>query len=83
VTLEIVVDERPLAALSEKAAVTVSIPIESPREEIFVRVEFSETELRQQVKAAGGRWNAERKMWRLTRAQASALGLSARIEKDG
>jgi hypothetical protein len=38
-----------------------------PPAEDLVRIEFGETALRNQVKEAGGRWDAKLKLWRLPR----------------
>lgn len=45
----------------------------------FVRIGFNEEELRNVVKAAGGIWASERKLWRLPHAVAHAMGLARRI----
>jgi hypothetical protein len=52
-----------------------------PPANVFVRIAYGETELRQKVKSAGGQWHPERKLWRLPRAKARTLGLMRRIEK--
>ncbi len=44
-----------------------------------LRVAWQELELRQRVKAAGGRWEAERRVWELSREAALGLGLEDRI----
>lgn len=46
---------------------------------LAVRVEYAETEVRQAVKAAGGRWNGVRKVWELRYDQVIHLGLAERI----
>jgi len=46
---------------------------------VYVRVRFEEQELRQQVKAAGGRWVKEAKLWQLPHNKAVRLGLKNRI----
>lgn len=45
----------------------------------LVRVGYAETELRQRIKAAGGRWVAEKRLWQVTRATVRSLGLAARV----
>jgi hypothetical protein len=40
---------------------------------VAVRVAFAETQLRQRVKAAGGRWNADRTLWDCVTPRSSAL----------
>jgi hypothetical protein len=49
---------------------------------VAVRVAFAETELRQRVKAAGGRWKADRKLWELRYDEVVRLGLGGRIVDD-
>ena len=44
-----------------------------------VRVAFEETELRSAVKAAGGTWDAKRKLWMLPGATIRKLNLKKRI----
>lgn len=44
-----------------------------------VRVAFEESELRHQVKAAGGVWDGKRKLWMLPRAAIRKLKLQSRI----
>lgn len=50
---------------------------------VAVRVGYEEAELRGRVKRAGGRWNAERRVWEMRYDQAVELGLEGRIvERD-
>lgn len=65
-TVELVVDER-----DGPAAATV-----------WLRVGYGETELRRQIKEAGGVWDADRKLWRISGHIARALKLQKRIVKD-
>jgi hypothetical protein len=51
------------------------------RNEVGVKVFFRENELRDQVKAAGGRWSKSEKLWQLPFSTAVALGLEHRIAK--
>ncbi len=44
-----------------------------------VRIAYGETELRHQVKAAGGIWDAERKLWRLPKTTIRKLKLEHRV----
>lgn len=64
-TVELVVAER-------------ALPIQASPE-VLVRIAYGETDLRKQVKAAGGRWDSRLKLWRLPGAQAKSLGLQQRI----
>jgi hypothetical protein len=47
-----------------------------------VRIAYGETELRHQVKAAGGIWDAERKLWRLPKTAIRKLKLEKRIVSE-
>ena len=47
---------------------------------VMIRVDYKETELRQKIKQAGGKWDPERKRWLLSQHQAEKLGLTTRIE---
>lgn len=46
---------------------------------VGVRVRFEETALRQQVKAAGGRWSPERRLWVMPLSVARRLHLADRL----
>jgi hypothetical protein len=46
---------------------------------VEIQVDWMEGELREQVKAAGGRWNPERKVWRMEYGKVKDLGLEKRI----
>ena len=45
----------------------------------LVRIGYQETFLRQQVKAAGGVWDAQRKLWSLPKTAIRRLGLKDRV----
>ena len=45
----------------------------------LVRIGYQETALRQQVMAAGGKWDANRKLWTLPRSAVRRLGLKDRV----
>ena len=47
--------------------------------QVEIKVGYKETEIRTKVKAAGGRWNPERKVWELSYKEVKNLGLSDRI----
>jgi len=51
----------------------------SPDELVFVQLGYAEVGLRNQVKAAGGIWKPERKLWRVPLSIVFALGLESRI----
>lgn len=67
-TVELVVDEAPIASRAELD------------EFVLVRVDYNETQLRQQALAHGAKWDAKRRLWRMTRRTAKRLRLVARIE---
>ena len=46
---------------------------------VALQVAAPEREVRQQVKAAGGKWNPKEMVWELRYGQVVALGLTARI----
>lgn len=46
---------------------------------VTVRVDWHETELRQKVKALGGKWDPVKRVWRLGREHVESLGLERRI----
>jgi hypothetical protein len=46
---------------------------------VALQVAAQEREVRQQVKAAGGKWNTKEMVWELSYGQVVALGLTARI----
>lgn len=54
-------------------------PLPAP---IAVRIAFDETELRTQVKAAGGVWDPSRKLWQLPAKTVRKLKLQQRVVAD-
>ncbi len=69
-TVELVVAEEPW---------TPSVPRPTPDQIVAVHVAAAEKQLRQQVKSAGGQWDAPRGVWKLRYDRVVALGLSERI----
>ncbi|MDH5389276.1 MAG: hypothetical protein OEY06_12625 [Gammaproteobacteria bacterium] len=67
-TVELIIDERPY--IKQKATVMV-----------MVKIHYDETELRQQVRAFGAKWNPEDKSWGMEYELAKKLGLKQRIIK--
>ena len=53
-----------------------------PPAEVYVRVAYEEIDLRKKVKAAGGEWCRERRLWRLARKAARRLGPLRRIDRS-
>jgi hypothetical protein len=60
-------------------------PEPKPDELVGIRVAYSELELRQKMKDAGGRWNPVRRLWELHFQEVVRLGLVERMvrEEDG
>jgi len=44
-----------------------------------IGVQYGEVEVGKMIKAAGGRWNAQKKLWELAYKQVTALNLTDRI----
>ncbi len=68
-TVELIVDEQDWRP-------GVSIPIDK---RVFVRIGYEETELREQIKAEGGYWEAGKKAWRVSYKKVLQMGLERRI----
>jgi len=60
-----------------------SLPVSGSISEdlVGVEVKIEEIDVRTKVKQAGGRWDPQSKLWRLTRRSAEQLGLSDRIRQ--
>ena len=69
-TAEIIVDESDWDPLPSATARRQLMP---------VRIAVQETRLREKVKAAGGRWDPEKRVWHLPLEQVLQLGLSDRV----
>ena len=67
-TVELIVDERPY--IKQKPTVIV-----------MVKINYDETELRQQARAFGAKWKPEEKTWEMDYEVAKKLGLKKRIVK--
>jgi len=55
---------------------------EKPEKTAWIRVAYGETELRQQVKEAGGEWHPEHKLWRLPLKAVRKMKLEMRVVAD-
>lgn len=75
-TVELIVDEAPWHPVGRSDAVFVTAEASRP---VAVRIDYREEALRQRVKAAGGQWDADKRVWKLPLGQARALGLGDRI----
>lgn len=67
-TVELIVAEKPY--ITQKPSVTV-----------WVKINYDETDLRQQVKSAGAKWLAEEKAWEMKYEIAKKMKLTKRIIK--
>jgi hypothetical protein len=54
-------------------------PGPDPEEAAWIRVRWDEQDLRARVKAGGGRWDAERRLWSLPAGTVRELGLESRV----
>jgi hypothetical protein len=75
-TVEIVVDEKQLPGFPAPNGTADDTPI-------ALTIAYGETDLRQRIKQAGGKWDQERKVWLLPYGIARKLGLHGRIRKLG
>jgi hypothetical protein len=69
-TAEIIVDESDWDPLPSATA---------RRQRMPVRISVQETTIREKVKAAGGRWDPDKRVWHLPMEQILQLGLSNRL----
>lgn len=77
ITVELIVDERQAPQDGVPTAPTrtnPAVPL-NPQEPVALRVPYHATEIRQSVKAQGGRWSKQQKLWYLPRERVLALGL--------
>jgi len=70
-TVELIVDEKPY--LPENSADYFA--------EVTVRIAFHERALRDRVKASGGRWDPESKVWRMMYKDVLELDLEHRVQR--
>ena len=77
-TVEVIVDERPRTPQGVNLNAVHAYRLQQA---VALRIAFSETEMRQAVKAAGGKWSRQLQAWITTRDKAIVLGLSHRIEE--
>jgi len=67
-TVEVIMDERPWEPL--------------PTVQVGVRVRWEEGALRERVRASGGRWNPEERLWELSYGAVRELGLEDRVVRE-
>jgi hypothetical protein len=75
-TVELIVEEAPWHPVASSGT---SRPVGDGSVQVAVRVGYGEQALREQVKVAGGRWDAGKRLWQLPLVRARALGLVDRI----
>ena len=75
-TVELIVDEIPWNPGARPARKKPSRALD---DRVGIRVEWNETELREQIKGAGGIWRPKQKLWEISYAKVSAMGLDDRI----
>ena len=75
-TVELIVEETPWHPVVHSDAGDKS---GDSAQQVAVRLSYSEQALREQVKAAGGRWDAGPRLWQLPLHRVRALGLADRI----
>ncbi len=73
-TVEIIVDERPWRPDPQRM---------HPNTRLSLCVGYDEVNVRNTVKAAGGKWDARQKVWKLAYKQVMALRLMDRVVSDG
>ena len=47
--------------------------------DVYIRVGYQELDIRMQIKKAGAKWDAQRRLWQINRSTAQSLGLENRI----
>ena len=82
-TVELIEEEVSWEPELDGRAASTKVASPAPSDRFGVRIGFSESALREQVKQLGGIWRPEHKLWELSYAQIVALGLQKRIVGDG
>jgi len=54
----------------------------NPNRNVYLRVGYEESNLRRQIKTAGGRWVHEKKLWQMRYRDVQKMGLKDRIVED-
>ncbi len=87
-TVELIVDQAPWTlppppphSLKPVLKVDDIEELESPSPHVGVKMFFRENELRERIKAAGGLWSKDEKLWHLPYRTAVSLGLEHRIAR--
>jgi hypothetical protein len=69
-TVEVIVDTTPYIPRKTRLL---------PETMVSLRVQYGEIEIGKKIKAAGGKWNARKKVWEIPYQKVVALGLTDRI----
>jgi hypothetical protein len=66
----------------ERTAWTPPAPRYSENSTVFLRINAADLQTRQQAKAAGGRWNPEKKLWLVRYGKIAGTPLEKHIQVD-
>ena len=69
-TIELIIENLPWQSAPDKISLN---------KKVNLKIDFDETELRKQVKSAGGIWDPHQKVWQLVYKHVHALNLTNRI----
>jgi hypothetical protein len=75
-TVELIVETRPWTPRARKAR-------PEPTDLVGVRIDFTETALRERIKRAGGIWRPRQRLWEIERRTVRELNLYDRVISDG
>ena len=75
-TVELIVDTQPWTPRTRE-------PRRRPDDLVGVRIAYSDTSLRAQIKSTGGIWRPRQRLWEIDWKTVRALGLEARVVSDG
>ncbi|UCH52579.1 MAG: hypothetical protein JSW09_08165 [Pseudomonadota bacterium] len=78
-TVELIIEE--MSWRQPPPPIVPAIPVERGPRRVGVRIFYRERALREKVRAAGGQWSANEKLWRLPLDKVRALQLEHRIAK--
>lgn len=77
-TVELVIDEGFYMPQNETSLKALH---PNPNRNVHIKIDYHETELRQKIKNAGGRWDPEYKRWVIRYRDVEKIGLKERIEE--
>ena len=76
-TVELIVDEAPLAARRRESPLRTAVADPNPM--VGVRIFFRESDVRDRAKAAGAIWRPRQQLWEMPWRTAMSLGLADRV----